>query len=313
MLEAILDEVNRIVRRRSFVGMAVATSTGRDFAFGLESVDPPRFVTDRTLFETGSTGKSVTAALALRHVDDIRRPVVSLLDGIPAHWSRVTVGHLLNHRSGIPDYLDWTHDFDNWTAWKSVRGKHLEFKPGQNYSYSNSNYCLLGCIIERLAGRPYGSLVDEMLGRELGIDRLFVNDMSRREDLRANGYVAHGALRPSVGLLTAACADGPLLGTARGLIQWVSGFWSGAVVDLTRFDPAIELVGRREIYQFGWRLKRSSFGVIAFHAGGTPGFESFMAWNFETRQGFAALANTETIDLSTAFRWALFTAYSPGS
>ncbi len=316
MLDAVRIEIDRLRGRRSFVGMTVAlgsASESRDYAFGVSCLDPVTFATPDSLFETGSTGKSVTAALVLRLCDsgslDLDAELGAILPEVPVGWSKVRIRHLLNHRSGIVDYLDLTsgdEPLDNHAAWKLAARTCDVAKPGQYYAYSNTNYCLLGNVISVVGGRPYPEAVRQLLGVELGIKGLILNDLSYESPDRATGYLDPSTARGTVPRESALTADGPLLGSAAGLMAWTRRFWMGDVVSLRRFQPSVISLKRRERYRFGWRLKRSQFGPIAYHAGGTPGFESFMAWNLGTRTGFVCLGNSELVDLSVAFKRVLF-------
>ena len=109
----------------------------------------------------------------------LRDSICSHLADCPETWKAITVRQLLNHTSGISDYVS-TPDFmrtiplrvtsDELIA--SFKSKPLLFAAGENFSYSNSNYILLGRIIEKVSGQPYANFIRKILcaaNRKLGL------------------------------------------------------------------------------------------------------------------------------------------------
>jgi D-alanyl-D-alanine carboxypeptidase len=139
----------------------------------------------------GSVTKLFTATLVLRH---IQRDVLSLSDPIE-NWidldedDGITVRMLLNHTSGIPNYTEdpwfiaryFGRPTKHWRPTEIVdiiRRDNLRFPPGKRHEYSNSNYVLLGAILERATGTAYGDLLRQFIRDEP------VFDLSRFEYLK---------------------------------------------------------------------------------------------------------------------------------
>src|SRR5215469_5857150 len=118
-----------------------------------------------TVFEIGSITKQFTAALIMQlqeqgklHIDD---SAASYLPGY-SFASAITIRMLLNQTSGLADFTNFGN-FGQWVldgvsepdALTEIAQAGLQFTPGSRYDYSNSNYYLLGSIIEKVSGEAY--------------------------------------------------------------------------------------------------------------------------------------------------------------
>ena len=150
--------------------MAILWDDGREWAgaSGLRDVNRGQPVTTDTAFALASVSKTLTAAVVLQLVDEGRLSlddrVAPLLPGYALH-PRITVRELLDHTSGLPDYflngkIDRPLQSEPdaaWTAqdaWDYVLGPRKRFRPGKVWYYSNTNYLLLGELVEAVTGRP---------------------------------------------------------------------------------------------------------------------------------------------------------------
>lgn len=117
---------------------------------------------------------------------------------------RVTVRHLLTMSSGIPDLFRVPEFWgeigtirSSTDMWKYFAGSRLQFSPGTHWAYSNSNFLLLGEIIERVSGREFATVIEEEIFRPLGMaNTRYRIDPSRRPALgytRAPGGAAGGS------------------------------------------------------------------------------------------------------------------------
>jgi CubicO group peptidase (beta-lactamase class C family) len=153
-------------------------------AFGLAQRDPPVPNSVDTRFELASVSKMFTAVAVARLVEQGRLSyqdtISKLLPDYPnrAVAPRLTVQHLLTHTSGLPEYL-FTPAYraarmsvrSPLDYWPFFANDTLEFPPGSKWSYSSSNYVLLGAIVERLAGRPFVEHVHASILAPLGMTR----------------------------------------------------------------------------------------------------------------------------------------------
>jgi CubicO group peptidase (beta-lactamase class C family) len=136
-------------------------------AFGKANVQHDVPVTQDSLFSINSATKSFTGVAILQLAQlgklDVAAPIARYLEGLPLAWQTVTVAQLLNHTSGIPDIIDRRTGKllapEPELAWKAVQALPMDFTPGQRFSYNQSNYLLLGKIIDRVADQPFMAFI----------------------------------------------------------------------------------------------------------------------------------------------------------
>src|SRR5690349_14391094 len=129
--------------------------------YGLAEVETRRPVTPATNFRLASLSKQFTAtAVMLLAADGKLRyddSVTTMVFGLPRWANGVTVRHLLNHTSGLPDYEDFVPDSQTAQVHDAdvpaliARAPGLEFAPGTRYEYSNSGYVLLALVVEHVS------------------------------------------------------------------------------------------------------------------------------------------------------------------
>ena len=152
----------------------------RGFGFADRQAERPN--TPETPFMLSSVSKMFTAVAIAQLVErnqlSFESTLGSLLPDYPSAAARdqVTVGHLLSMSSGIPDlfrvpafWADIEKIKTPTDPWKYFAGEPLQFRPGTQWAYSNSNFLLLGAIIERRTGRAFTSVVEDQILRPLGL------------------------------------------------------------------------------------------------------------------------------------------------
>jgi CubicO group peptidase (beta-lactamase class C family) len=159
---------------KGFPGMSIAL-IGPDkfaatFAVGLADFDRRMPATADQLFQIGSISKSITAmalfVLADRGKLDLDAKVQDLLPDYPLPAEPITLTHLLEHSSGLPNglYSPMSAQVPGGRFWTG-------FNPGSRYSYCNLGYNLLGAVIERAAGMPWSMALETLVLKPLGMSR----------------------------------------------------------------------------------------------------------------------------------------------
>src|SRR6185295_18405579 len=122
--------------------------------------------------------------------DDITKYV-----DFPAQGRTVTIRHLLSHTSGIKNYTDVPgffettgHDLSPSAVLDPVRNLPFDFEPGTKWAYSNTNYHLLGMIIEKVSGVPYAKHMQDEFFTPLGLAHTRYDVGSAVIPGRARGY-----------------------------------------------------------------------------------------------------------------------------
>ncbi|MFC3688760.1 serine hydrolase domain-containing protein [Aquipuribacter hungaricus] len=146
----------------------------------------------------GSNTKTFTATVVLQLVDegrvDLDAPVEQYLPGLVraegVDASVVTVRHLLQHTSGLPEYTtavaeDVVALRDSYRSPRDLLDLALQqpvqFAPGERWGYSNTNYLLLGLLVERVTQRTLAEQVTERIVEPLGLERTYFPQPGERE------------------------------------------------------------------------------------------------------------------------------------
>jgi CubicO group peptidase (beta-lactamase class C family) len=212
--------------------------------YGSANLDYNVPLSPESVFYIASTSKQFTAASILLLV---QRGLISLDDDIrkyfpelPKYEAPITVNHLVHHTSGLRDYLELMamagrkldEPFGNEEAVELIaRQKGLNFKPGESYLYSNSNYVLMAEIVRRASGKSLRVFADENIFRPLGMANThFDDDRTAVVKNRAVSYepINSGGFRQFVKNIEA-MGDGNLLTTVEDLARWDQNFYDDKV------------------------------------------------------------------------------------
>lgn len=208
---------------------------------GFSSRDPKQPITKSTTFEIASLTKQFTAALILKLYEQGRISLHAPF-GKYLHWftgsykESVSIHQLLTHQSGIPNYTDlpdWpslsTKRFEKREFVKQLlAGKPLQFTPGSDFSYSNSNYYLLGLIAEEVTQKSYSALLEECIFKPLGMTHSGTlakkvnprNNLATGYERLPNGYIEKA---PKQHYATAFSVSG-IYSTPDDLFTWSRAF-----------------------------------------------------------------------------------------
>jgi CubicO group peptidase (beta-lactamase class C family) len=212
------------------------------------------------------------------------------------HYSRdITVRHLLTHTSGIPDYYDEekVDDFDNFTVevpWYKLKGprdylsvfpdEEMKFPPGERFSYSNSEYILLGVLIEEVSGIPYREFVEKEIFAPAGMDRSGYFAMNRLPEGTAFGYVEEeSGWRTNIyNLPIIGASDGGVYTTIHDIEKLWDAFWGYKILSKEMIEiytaPYVETTseGAGKFYSHGiWIRKGAELGAEEYIIGEDAG------------------------------------------
>jgi CubicO group peptidase (beta-lactamase class C family) len=142
-------------------------------SYGIANIQNSIPVTNQSIFSINSCTKAFTGVAMMQLAEegkiDLSAPVSSYLEGLPASWQPVTVRQLLTHVSGLPNILEILdrntgkligRDSED-SAWAKVQAMPLEFPTGERFSYNQTNYVLLGKIIDKYSGEPFAQFFKE--------------------------------------------------------------------------------------------------------------------------------------------------------
>lgn len=166
-------------------------------SYGLANVELGVPVTDKTVFPLASITKTFAATAIMRLVEQgalgLDDDVNALLPEIPAAWGTVKVHHLLGHTSGLPDVVvnpitgTWLGSTTTESLAK-LAAMPVASPPGAEWSYNQTNYMLLGMIVEKLSGKPFREFLTETVIDPLGLKTVAFGDSRAIVPGRATWY-----------------------------------------------------------------------------------------------------------------------------
>jgi len=244
-------------------------------AFGLADRRNKTANTIHTHFDIGSMNKTFTKVVILQmaaegklNLDDT---LGKYLDGFePAVAEKVTIQHLLDHRSGLGDYHTPEY-FDLPKEKKTIAGllprirtMPLMFEPGTDMLYSNSGYILLGAIIEKISAKSYYQNIRERIVAPLNLKETYLENTDQINQ-KATGYFkdARGNLHDNKGFIDIPNPDGGFQSTTKDILKFYQDYFYGHKM-LSDRAKAMD-----QAFKFYEKLK--SNGQATGHAGGFEG------------------------------------------
>ena len=287
----ITTDVRDAMRRFAVPGAVVmAIRDGRIVyvkAFGSKESARDIPVLINTRFEIGSITKQFTAASILQLQEEgklqIDKPLADYLPDAP-YAREVTLRQLLNHTSGLHDYLDLPADqfdrlvtqpisYDDLVA--RIARLPLDFAPGSRWSYSNTGYLLLGKVIEVVSGEPYRAYLEQHILKPLDMTETTTTAEEPRLANVAKGYRhVDGAIEPAP-IIDASWggAAGFLVTTVGDLAKWDAALMDGRVVSPASYAEMTASSGTSD-YGLGLAVGPMFGQPRIGHTGGSIGFTS---------------------------------------
>jgi CubicO group peptidase (beta-lactamase class C family) len=264
-----------------------------------------------TKFAIASVSKQFTAVLIMRLQEDgrlrISDPICRFLKPCPAAWSTIRISQLLSHTSGIPNFTDDPSFMAMRSSFQSreqilagFRSKALEFSPGATYRYSNSNYFVLGIIIETVTGLSFQENLSRYLILPLKMTETGLESSNPSIDGQARGYRA----TPDGRTVDADVMDpswsfgaGDIYSTVGDLKKWDDALYTEAL--LPRATLQAMWIPVKDDYGFGWEIPPVSKATlnrrVILHSGRTDGFVSCMSRFPDQKVVVIVLANYEMV------------------
>jgi D-alanyl-D-alanine carboxypeptidase len=314
----------------SFPGatLGVALPTGESFGLAVGFSDretkTPMKPTDRML--AGSVGKTFAAATALQLVKEGR---IGLDDKIEKYLGRepwfprlpnakdITIRQLMNHTSGLVRYefkdqftKDLTANPDK--VWKPAElvsyllDEKAPFEPGKGWDYSDTNYIVLGMIIEKVTGRKFYDEANRRLLKPLKLSDTIPQDGPRLRGV-VQGYA--GPNNPFGGtdamIVNGKFAINPqfewtgggYVSTANDLARWARMFYEGKAFSMDLLPQVVDgvsapMLGRESKYGLGAIIRKTPVGTSYGHSGFFPGYMTDMMYFPEHKVAVAVQVNT---------------------
>lgn len=283
--------------------------------YGIANLDYGVPISSKSVFNIGSISKQFTAMsialLARQSKISLDDHIHKYLPELPRYQSLITIRQLIYHTSGIREYphlmqlagIRFQDATDEEVLKIITRQQGLNFKPGDEYLYSNSGYFLLAQIVKRVSGKSLREFADENIFKPLGmVNTHFHDDRAEVVKNRATGY---GPRRGGGFVIeetsSARVGDGGLFATIDDLLLWDKIFYdsklSGGPELIRQFvTPGTLNSGEQIEYAFGMDVETYKGLKVVGHGGAFNGFNADMIRFPDQRFTVICLCNLSNIE-----------------
>jgi len=278
-------------RRRNIAGMSVIArdGDGRSYRYlnGYASLTHGARVCEKTRFHIGSVSKHMVACLVLalrdRGMLSLADPIGARLPGLPQDWRAVPVYCLLTHTSGLPECYarlpGWGKSHARDALMPIFEDMAADYPAGSAWTYSNTNYILLGWLIEALTGRTLRDVMENEVYARAGLPDACHDSTRFVVQGRAEPYVhVHDAFMHADRMHDSISDLGGFGGlmSARDVEAWRDALARPplSAVDGQCYEPATLSNGVQVPYGHGWFAGVTSARRIYWHGGAPPGFRA---------------------------------------
>jgi D-alanyl-D-alanine carboxypeptidase len=283
--------IERVVKEKQLVGVSVGVMQDGKVVlakgYGLRSLEPKEPVTPTTMFPVGSVTKQFTCSATLLLAEDgklsMRDPVAKYVP-TATRANDITLLDLGQHVSGYRDYypLDFVdremqkpESADTIIARYATRP--LDFDPGTRWSYSNTNFLILGKAIEQASGQKEGEFLKQRIFTPLGMTRTAFDPPSADTGM-IKGYTSYALAAPSIVVPEATGwvgAAGAIWSTPTDLLKWDLALMDGKVLKPASYamltTPRTLADGRTTGYGCGMGVQSQGRALIFQHGGAVAG------------------------------------------
>jgi CubicO group peptidase (beta-lactamase class C family) len=270
-----------------------------------------------TIFQSGSVGKQFTATAVMMLVEEgkvgLDDPVQKYFLDAPDSWKNIKIRNLLSHTSGLGEYENRARtkpdgpfylrlDMNEDELYKRITAMPMDFQPGEDWSYRNTNYVLLGLLIHKITGKFYGDYLEERIFKPLGMTATRI--ISDRDIIphRAAGYeLVKGQLKNQewVSPTFNSTADGALYFTVLDLEKWDAALYTEKLLKRSSFEQMWTVMKlnngqpNKASYGFAWDSKQVNGHKVIEHGGAWQGFTTHIARYVDDKLTIVVLTNLD--------------------
>jgi D-alanyl-D-alanine carboxypeptidase len=309
--------IRRTVAEKHLVGLSVAVAQNGTLAFakgfGLKSLGGQDSVTAETMFAIGSVTKQFTCSAVLLLAQDGK---LALDDRVAKYFPKLTRANditlldLGNHVSGYRDFypLDFVdREMQKPETADSIITEYatrpLDFDPGTRWSYSNTNFLILGRVVEQTSGQPFGAFLAQRIFTPVGMTHTQF-DPAQHIAAMATGYTTFALGQPFVAPPEGrgwAGSAGAIWSTPTDILHWDMALIGGKVLSSDSYrtltTPRRLPDGRSTEYGCGDDIHEGGPALVFEHGGAVSGFVAENIVVPATRSAIVLMANTDFASL----------------
>ena len=317
-----IDSLLRTIYSDSLPGISIGIVQNNalffEHSYGVRDIKAKTPITANTNFNIASLTKQFTA-LAILQLSEQKK--LSLTDKISLFFpdmnkkvaDRITIQQLLTHTSGLYDHYNYVntkglqhgYNRDVYNAIKNLDS--LYFISGSRFRYSNTGYCLLALVIEKISGISYNDYIKKYIFHPAGMKNTLVWNETATVSNEAKGYDKDSATGnfilsgPDEHIFFSTEGDGGIYTSIHDYLLWLKALNEGNVFSKKIVEQARTLhfviQSEQKIgYGFGWFVDESAAHKIVYHSGDNGGFRTY---SFTIPgEGFAIVIFSNRSDIS---------------
>jgi CubicO group peptidase (beta-lactamase class C family) len=267
-------------------------------------------LTDSTSIHIASTSKTFTAVALLRLVQEgklsLNDSLTKFFPGLP--YPGITVQMLLNHRSGLPNYVNFADRSKNWNKKQYLTNEDMlnmlytekpakSFPPGKHFSYSNTNFVLAAMIIEKVTGRKFPEYMQSKFFGPLQMNHTYI--FTPADSARSTPSFNYNGNWWQNDFLEYTYGDKNVYTTPRDLLKWDQALYTDQVLGKALLDSAFTPYSNEKPsihnYGLGFRLLMMPNGKkVVYHFGRWHGFNAAFSRLIDEKVTIIILGNKFT-------------------
>jgi len=272
---------------------------------GLSDVEKKQKANMNTQYRIGSISKTFTAVLVMKVVEEKKLTLTTKLSqfypDIP-NADKVTIENLLQHRSGIHNLTDEEEYMQYYTQTKTekdlidiIKKYKSDFNPGIKFEYSNSNFILLGFILEKVYKKSYAELIKDKIIKPLKLTLTEVGSKINSDKNQAKSYdYSNGKynLSPETDM-SIPLGAGNIISTPTELLKFILGLENGKLITKESLKQMKNFSDN-----YGYGLVKVPFNEYSGygHTGGIDEFRSFLYYFPDLKVAVASVTNQSDYD-----------------
>lgn len=291
---------------------------GRAIGYSYISSTEKLPATNQTKYRIGSITKMFTATMIFQLIEGGKLSLTTTVDKyfpqLP-NANKITISNMLNHRSGLHNFTD-DPEYKTWETQPKTQDEMLtviskspvDFQPNEKFSYSNSNYVVLGYIIEKVSKQSYAKLLSNRITSKIGLSNTYVG---AKTDTKKNESFSYRFLNaweqgPETELSIPGGA-GSIVSTTADLTKFIESLFSLKLVSNSSLSQMKTMTDGVGMGMFSIPFyQKSAYG----HSGGIDGFASILAYFPEDSLAVAYCTNGQVYPMNSILIGALSTYFN---
>jgi hypothetical protein len=314
------DFFNELDQNKKFMGSVMLSKDGKTIyqkSVGYADVERKIKADSTTHYRVGSITKTFTATLILKAIEQSKisldLPIKKYFPNL-VNSEKITIRQLLQHRSGIANFTD-AKDYLQWNSKPKTKSEMYnliveggsKFEPGSKFEYSNSNYYLLGMMLEIIYHRSYENLVSNIIFQPLEMVHSRVGGFIDVDNNDAHSYSLQKNWKKEVESdLSIPMAAGAIVSTPEDLNIFSKALFEGKIINETSLQEMKKMIDNYGLGLFMMPFyDHKAFG----HNGSIDGFHANFGYFEQEKLAIAVTSNSNDAAILNSVIIAVLSSY----